>query len=41
VVPEATDVSEADERMQAFLRDIDPTIAYFLPRNIDDNNEPG
>jgi exosortase D (VPLPA-CTERM-specific) len=41
VVPEATDVSEADERMQAFLRDIDPTIAYFLPRNIDDNSEPG
>jgi len=41
VVPEATDVSEADERMQTFLRDIDPTLAYFLPRNIDDNNEPG
>jgi EpsI family protein len=35
VVPEASDVSEADERMQAFLRDIDPTIAYFLPRDIE------
>jgi len=41
VVPEAADVGKADERMQAFLRDIDPTMAYFLPREIEDGNESG
>jgi exosortase D (VPLPA-CTERM-specific) len=41
VVPEASDVSEADERMQAFLRDIDPTIAYFLPRDIEATTDAG
>ena len=35
VVPEATDVTEADKRMQDFMRDIDPTISFFLPRDID------
>jgi EpsI family protein len=33
-VPESMDMGEADERMQEFIRDIDPTLAYFIPRGI-------
>ena len=41
VVPEASNVDEADKRMQEFLRDIDPTIAYFLPREVEAGIESG
>jgi len=35
-VPESGDVAEADERMRTFLKDADPALAYFLPRQLDD-----
>ncbi len=28
------DLAEADARMQAFIQDFDPTLAYFLPRTV-------
>jgi exosortase D (VPLPA-CTERM-specific) len=31
-VPGSMDLAEADARMQEFIRDFDPTLAYFLPR---------
>ena len=34
LVPESTDIDDADERMQEFLRDIDPTLAYYLPKDL-------
>jgi EpsI family protein len=33
-VPEGMDISDADALMQAFLKDMDPTISYYLPRTI-------
>jgi EpsI family protein len=33
-VPESSSMAEADARMQTFIQDFDPTIAYFLPRSI-------
>jgi exosortase D (VPLPA-CTERM-specific) len=33
-VPETMDLSEADARMQTFMRDIDPTLSYYLPRTV-------
>ncbi|MGI9315875.1 MAG: VPLPA-CTERM-specific exosortase XrtD [bacterium] len=33
-VPEGMDIKEADERMQAFLKEMDPTLAYYLPRTV-------
>jgi exosortase D (VPLPA-CTERM-specific) len=34
-VPESSDMAEADKQMQAFIKDFDPTLAYFLPRTVD------
>ena len=34
VVPKGSDVTEADARLQQFIRDIDPTLAYYLPRTV-------
>jgi exosortase D (VPLPA-CTERM-specific) len=31
-VPESADMEVADKRMKAFIKDFDPTLAYFLPR---------
>jgi EpsI family protein len=31
-VPESVDIDEADRRMQDFIRDIDPMLAYYIPR---------
>ena len=31
-VPDSVDIKEADERVQEFIREIDPTLAYFIPR---------
>jgi exosortase D (VPLPA-CTERM-specific) len=34
LVPESADIQDADERMQQFLRDMDPTLSYFLPKDL-------
>lgn len=34
MVPESEDLSQADARLQSFLRDIDPTLSYFVPREL-------
>ncbi len=31
-MPEGMDIAEADARMQSFMKDVDPTLAYYLPR---------
>ncbi len=33
-VPEGGNLKEADERMAAFIRKIDPMLAYYIPRDI-------
>ncbi len=35
-VPEGMDIAEADARLQEFIRDVDPTLAYYLPRTVDE-----
>jgi hypothetical protein len=30
------DIAVADDQMKEFIRDFDPTLAYFLPRSVDD-----
>jgi EpsI family protein len=36
-VPESMDIAVADDQVKAFIRDFDPTLAYFLPRSVDDS----
>jgi exosortase D (VPLPA-CTERM-specific) len=36
-VPDSVDIKEADARIQDFIRDIDPTLAYFIPRGPEEN----
>jgi hypothetical protein len=32
---------EADERVQRFMRAIDPSLAYYLPRELEPVSDPG
>jgi EpsI family protein len=41
VVPPSDKIEDADARMQEFLRDIDPTLAYFLPRDVTNAADTG
>jgi exosortase D (VPLPA-CTERM-specific) len=41
LVPESADIQDADERMQQFLRDMDPTLSYFLPKDLGLTQEAG
>jgi exosortase D (VPLPA-CTERM-specific) len=41
VVPPSGKIEDADARMQEFLRDIDPTLAYFLPRDVTSGADTG
>jgi exosortase D (VPLPA-CTERM-specific) len=34
MVPETGDVAAADQLVQRFIRDIDPTLSYYLPREL-------
>jgi exosortase D (VPLPA-CTERM-specific) len=34
MVPEGADIAEADARIQEFIRDFDPKLAYYLPRTV-------
>jgi EpsI family protein len=36
-VPEGMDLAEADQRMEAFLRKVDPLLAYYVPRGLEDS----
>jgi exosortase D (VPLPA-CTERM-specific) len=36
MVTDSYDIAEADARLQQFIKDIDPTLAYYLPRTVDD-----
>lgn len=33
-VPEGASIEEADARLQEFIREVDPTLAYYLPRTV-------
>lgn len=35
-VPEGMDLAEADQRMEKFLRKVDPLLAYYVPRGLED-----
>ena len=37
-VPESMSLEEADAKLQDFIRDFDPTLAYFLPRALTASN---
>ena len=41
MVPETMGIVEADERMQRFMRAIDPSLAYYLPRELEPVTDPG
>ena len=34
-IPDSGDIAEADERMQQFVRKIDPMLAYYSPRDLE------
>ena len=34
-VPASGDIAEADERMKEFVRQIDPMLAYYIPRDLE------
>jgi hypothetical protein len=36
-VPEGMDLAEADQRMEKFLRKVDPLLAYYVPRGLEDS----
>ena len=36
-VPDGMDLAEADERMEKFLRKVDPLLAYYVPRGLEDS----
>lgn len=36
-VPDTMDMNEADLRIQEFIRDIDPTLAFYIPRGIEES----
>jgi exosortase D (VPLPA-CTERM-specific) len=36
-VPEGMDLAEADQRMETFLRKVDPLLAYYVPRGLEDS----
>ena len=35
-VPEGMNLAEADQRMEKFLRKVDPLLAYYVPRGLED-----
>ena len=35
-VPESMSLAEADQRMEKFLRKVDPLLAYYVPRGLED-----
>jgi len=37
-VPEGADLAAADSRLQEFIREMDPTLAYYLPRTAVEND---
>jgi len=41
MVPESMDIVKADERMQRFMRDINPSLAYYLARKLEPVSDPG